>query len=608
MAQQTTPKSPIWVYFGVCDDDHSKAICKVCSEGIPRGGRTPKSFNTTNLRKHLRHHPEENKKLMIAEAAEKQRKEARSSAASTYQTTVGQCFERQKPYSTDSPRYKEITNAIAQMIAFDFQPFSVVEDEGFKRLLQVLDPRYQIPSRKHFSETVIPKMYEEMKAKVKACIDPIPFIVFTTDCWTSRAVDSYISLTAHYIDEKFNRHLLVLDTLLVSERHTAQNLLSKILAMLEAWEINQKRVTCFVRDNAANITAATREGGFCHIGCVDHTLQLVITDGLKDDTVSALLKSAKAIVGHFNRSTVAQHLLSGVQTQLQLPQHQLMKECTTRWNSTYYMLERLLEQRRAVTTTLPETNCSVELTMHQWTLLGHLVALLRPFEEFSREFERQDACLSLVIPAVRLLQQHVSKPLADGESQVSRKVRKQLDDSLQQRFLGVETWELHSMATLLDPRFKSKGFSTASFAETAKSLVLDRVKEMTETPEGSESSDGVAPPPHKKPRKESSLWEDFERESDSPLSTSDAEREIEQYLPLPRLPHSEDPLKFWSAHATHFPCLAPLARKVLAVPPTSADSERVFSCAGNVVKPTRCSLDPEKVRMLIFMNRNKHVM
>jgi len=112
----------------------------------------------------------------------------------------------------------------------------------------------------------------------------------------------------------------------------AQNLLSKILAMLEAWEINQKRVTCFVRDNAANITAATREGGFCHIGCVDHTLQLVITDGLKDDTVSALLKSAKAIVGHFNRSTVAQHLLSGVQTQLQLPQHQLMKECTTRWN------------------------------------------------------------------------------------------------------------------------------------------------------------------------------------------------------------------------------------------------------------------------------------
>ena len=119
-----------------------------------------------------------------------------------------------------------------------------------------------------------------------------------------------------------------------------------------------------------------------------------------------------------------------------------MKECTTHWNSTYYMLERLLEQRRAVTTTLPETNCSVELTMHQWTLLGHLVPLMSPFEEFSHEFERHDACLSLVIPAIQLLCRHVSKPLTDGENEVSRNVRKQLDDSLQQRFLGVETWEL----------------------------------------------------------------------------------------------------------------------------------------------------------------------
>ena len=256
------------------------------------------------------------------------------------------------------------------------------------------------------------------------------------------------------------------------------------------------------------------------------------------------------------------------------------------------MLERLLEQRRAVTTTLPETNCSVELTMHQWTLLGHLVALLRPFEEFSREFERGDACLSLVIPAIRLLSRHVSKPLSDGENEVSRKVRRQLDDSLKQRFLGVETWQLHSMATLLDPRFKAKGFSMASFAE------------VTQTSEETE-----AEAPRKKPRKESSLWEDFENDnSDSPLSISRAERELEQYLPLPRLPHSEDPLNFWSTHATHFPCLSPLARKLLAIPPTSADSERVFSSAGNVVTPTRCSLDPVKVRMLIFMNKNKQVM
>ena len=310
MAQLRTTKSPIWAHFGICDDDKSKALCKICGERIPRGGKSPKSFNTTNLRRHLHHHPEENMKLVVAENAEKERQQAQylahSSMASTCQTTVAQCFERQKPYNMDNPHCKEITNTIARMLALDFQPFSMVEDEGFKRLLQVLDPHYHIPSRKHFSEVVIPKIYQEMK--VKACIDPIPFLAFTTDCWTSRAIDSFISLTAHYIDEKFQRQLLVLDTFSFSERNTAQNLLSKLLAMLEAWEIDKKRVTCFVRDNAANITAATRLGEFCHIGCVDHTLQLAINDSLKNSTVSDLLKSARAIVGHFNRSSVARQL------------------------------------------------------------------------------------------------------------------------------------------------------------------------------------------------------------------------------------------------------------------------------------------------------------
>ena len=111
--------------------------------------------------------------------------------------------------------------------------------------------------------------------------------------------------------------------------------LSKILAMLEAWDIERKRVTCFGRDNAANLTAATRERGFCHICCVDHTLQLAINDSLKNNTVHDLLKSGRSTVGHFNRSSVARQLFTGVQTQLQLP-HQLIQECTTCWNCTYF--------------------------------------------------------------------------------------------------------------------------------------------------------------------------------------------------------------------------------------------------------------------------------
>ena len=368
-----------------------------------------------------------------------------------------------------------------------------------------------------------------------------------------------------------------------------------------------------MRDNAANITAALRDGGFANIGCVDHTLQLAINDGLKVVAVSDLIKTVKAVVGHFHRSSASRQLLSNIQAQLQVPEHQLSQECNTRWNSTFYMLERFHEQRRAITTVLPETTCTAELTISQWTLVGQLVTLLRPFEEFSREFERADASISLIIPGVRLLLKHVGKPVADEESPVIKTVREELKSALSTGFLGVETWGLHSMATLLDPRFKVKGFSAASFAEMAKSKVIEDAKKIAEvkdnpstTPSSSNEDPEEVTVRCKKCKKESSLWEDFDKDdSDSPIVTTEAERELEQYLSIPRLLHSDNPLQFWVSHGVHFPNLAPLTKKLLSIPPTSAESERVFSCAGNVIVPTRTCLDPDKVKMLVFLNRNR---
>ena len=608
-------RSPVWGYFSLCDDDSTKVICKVCSDRIPRGGSNPKSFNTTNLRKHLeKRHLEKYRELLKVEK-EKARVNS-SDERQASQPKIDESFEAMKPYNTESPRYIAITNAVARMIATDFQPFSIVEDEGFKLVLNVMDQRYKVPSRKYFSEKIIPNMYKDVREKVKSSIQSATFLAMTTDCWTSRAVDSYLSITAHFIDDKFKRRLAVLDTFPMCERHTAQNLLSKILSILETWEIDKKKISCFVRDNAANITAAIRDGGFANIGCVDHTLQLAINDSLKVDAVADLIKTVKTVVGHFHRSSASRQLLSNIQVQLQVPEHQLSQECSTRWNSTFYMLERFHEQRRAITTVLPETTCTAELTISQWTLVGQLVTLLRPFEEFSREFERADASISLIIPGVRLLLKHVSKPVVDEENPVIKIVRKELESALNTRFLGVETCGLHGMATLLDPRFKIKGFSAASFAEMAKSKVIEDAKKIaaannnpSTAPSSSNEESEEITVRCKKRKKESSLWEDFDKDdSDSPVVTTEAERELEQYLSISRLLHSDNPLQFWVSHGVHFPNLAPLTKKLLAIPPTSAESERVFSCAGNVVVPTRTCLDPDKVKMLVFLNRNREYM
>ena len=209
-----------------------------------------------NLRKHLQQHAGKYKELLEVEEREQSRKRSKEEEDKLLQPKIDDTLEALNPYSPASQRHVAITKAVALMIAIDFQPFSIVEDEGFKFLLHILDRRYQLPCRKQFSEKVMPQMYGELREKVSVVIKSAMFLALTTDCWTSRAGDSYISITSHFINDKYKRQLVVLDTFPLCERHTAHNLLSNILSILEAWEVDKKRVTCFVRDNAANITAA----------------------------------------------------------------------------------------------------------------------------------------------------------------------------------------------------------------------------------------------------------------------------------------------------------------------------------------------------------------
>jgi zinc finger BED domain-containing protein 1 (E3 SUMO-protein ligase ZBED1) len=62
-----------------------------------------------------------------------------------------------------------------------------------------------------------------------------------------------------------------------------------------------------------------------------------------------------------------------------------------------------------------------------------------------------------------------------------------------------------------------------------------------------------------------------------------------------------DPLLWWKEHAARFPLLAQLARRLLAIPATSAPSERLFSASGQLVSLKRASLSPETVEDIMLL-------
>ena len=101
------------------------------------------------------------------------------------------------------------------------------------------------------------------------------------------------------------------------------------------------------------MVAAVRKAGWAHYPCFAHTLNLVVKNSIK--ALPDLLynqQRCSAIVDLFHHSTQATEKLKEIQKQLKFPEHKLIQSVETRWHSVFYMFEKLLEQKEAVTTVL----------------------------------------------------------------------------------------------------------------------------------------------------------------------------------------------------------------------------------------------------------------
>jgi hypothetical protein len=99
--------------------------------------------------------------------------------------------------------------------------------------------------------------------------------------------------------------------------------------------------------------------------------------------VDASLKRARALCTYYHKSPKANTAMGHWQVQLKLfdPPHQVVQDVATRWNSTYMMLESLLQLKRAIVTHLVQIEAKVfddPVTADDWLLWGQLIDILKP--------------------------------------------------------------------------------------------------------------------------------------------------------------------------------------------------------------------------------------
>ncbi|KAJ3607293.1 hypothetical protein NHX12_025603 [Muraenolepis orangiensis] len=390
-----------------------------------------------------------------------------------------------------------------------------------------------------------------------------------------------LSLTAQWIDADFQLRNVILHSQEFPGSHTAAALVTAFENMFQTWNIPKEKVHVILRDNARNMVKAMKDAGWQSLGCMAHTLQLAVHEGvLSQRSISDIAAIGRRIVGHFKHSPLAYSRLQNVQKDLLQTPKKLQQDVATRWNSTYYMLKSLLEQKRALATYVADFDLPDTFSASQWGLIENMLSLLEPFEELTQKISKASTSAADVIPSVMALKRFLGNEVALDHGVKTSKAT--LLEAVSRRFAEMEKEPLYSLATIIDPRYKDRLFSNEVKAEV-KGRLLDLLVEQQppdQAPGASAASD-TDEPVEKVPRVgwiSSMLDEIMEEAGPEPQAHGDdntaaVQSQVALYLSEPAISMSAQPLAYWRAKQGRFPALTKVARAYLSAPCTSVEIE-----------------------------------
>ena len=191
-------------------------------------------------------------------------------------------------------------------------------------------------------------------------------VILGMDCWSKKALTaSFLGISASFYSATHKAPLhFLLNLCQIQHPHTGEMLADSLCSSLAQWGIEQRRVIMVVTDNGANMIKAVRLVGddaenededdgasepesddeddesevddAGNDGNDAHTLQLVLKEVDKNPAYSRVLSHAKVMVRKIRASSVA------TEKMVQRCGKTVVAECTTRWNSNMFMVERLL--------------------------------------------------------------------------------------------------------------------------------------------------------------------------------------------------------------------------------------------------------------------------
>ncbi len=159
-------------------------------------------------------------------------------------------------YNATHPRQKALSEALVDLIADCMLPLQLVETDGFRKFMQIVDQKFVVPNRRTVARRLSDALdlhKERCKADIKEAMEIGSLVHATMDLWSSRAMEIIAGIRFHYFDKDFNLLVRTVGYIHFGERHTGDNIASVFEETLAGFGIANNCAGYQVIDKAKNM-------------------------------------------------------------------------------------------------------------------------------------------------------------------------------------------------------------------------------------------------------------------------------------------------------------------------------------------------------------------
>ncbi len=378
----TTPGSWTNQYTEISEDSRYR-ICKICIEkkkSSPSKWANKTSGVTGNISKHLLKHHGVTKGIVDAPV------------------TVGPLARHLRTKMTSS-----IFNRVAaEWIITDGRPFSIGESKSFIKMMNAwkrLPMDATFPSRTTIANCIDP-MFFEMRQEIQKCLSSVNSrIHLTLDSWTSPFNSEFLAIACHFLDKNWVKKTLLIEFQPLLNGHSAVEVFDVVKNLVTELDFESK-LGCITADSASsNIKLADMImewysdksfsfSAFTHVRCLAHVVHLAAMEAVSE--IAHLLRNVRSYSEFISRSSKRNSHYLKSREEEGFTGRFLVSDVSTRWDSTYEMLNVFLDQQHVISR-FQRLYSHQDDELHifsneEISTLTQITELLKPFQSATKLF------------------------------------------------------------------------------------------------------------------------------------------------------------------------------------------------------------------------------